>query len=75
MIGIEKGFVKERETDLGDGRIRTVWRNPDDPVYQPADKSMDSWFRGRVHQVLKTIHNKETGKLEGVMSFMEKKGR
>lgn len=74
MIGIEKGFVKERETDLGDGRIRTVWRNPDDPVYQPADKSMDSWFRGRVHQVLKTIHNKETGKLEGVMSFMEKKG-
>ncbi|MCI4060367.1 DUF4901 domain-containing protein, partial [Bacillus cereus] len=51
MIGMEKGFVKEREADLGDGRIRTVWRNPDDPVYQPADKSMDSWFRGRVHQV------------------------
>ncbi|MEC1550434.1 DUF4901 domain-containing protein [Bacillus rugosus] len=74
MIGLEKGFVKEREADLGDGRIGTVWRNPDDPVYQPADKSMDSWFKGRVHQALKTIHNKETGKLEGVMSFMEKKG-
>ncbi|WIW26816.1 YcdB/YcdC domain-containing protein [Bacillus inaquosorum] len=74
MIGIEKGFVKEREADLGDGRIGTVWRNPDDPVYQPADKSMDSWLKGRTHQVLKTIHNKETGKLEGVMSFMEKKG-
>ncbi|MGE9753905.1 YcdB/YcdC domain-containing protein [Bacillus inaquosorum] len=74
MIGIEKGFVKEREADLGDGRIGIVWRNPDDPVYQPADKSMDSWFKGRTHQVLKTIHNKETGKLEGVMSFMEKKG-
>ncbi|TYS22152.1 DUF4901 domain-containing protein [Bacillus subtilis] len=74
MIGIEKGFVKERETDLGDGRIGTVWRNPDDPVYQPADKSMDSWLKGRTHQVLKTIHNKETGKLEDVMSFMEKKG-
>lgn len=74
MIGIEKEFVKEREADLGDGRIGTVWRNPDDPVYQPADKSMDSWLRGRVHQVLKTIHNKDTGKLEGVMSFMEKKG-
>ncbi|QJC87207.1 DUF4901 domain-containing protein [Bacillus inaquosorum] len=74
MIGIEKGFVKEREADLGDGRIGIVWRNPDDPVYQPADKSMDSWLKGRTHQVLKTIHNKETGKLEGVMSFMEKKG-
>ncbi|MCY9095621.1 DUF4901 domain-containing protein [Bacillus inaquosorum] len=74
MIGIEKGFVKEREADLGDGRIGTVWRNPADPVYQPVDKSMDSWLKGRTHQVLKTIHNKETGKLEGVMSFMEKKG-
>ncbi|MGG4111968.1 YcdB/YcdC domain-containing protein [Bacillus subtilis] len=74
MIGIEKGFVKEREADLGDGRLGIVWRNPDDPVYQPADKSMDSWFKGRTHQVLKTIYNKETGKLEGVMSFMEKKG-
>ncbi|PJM63180.1 DUF4901 domain-containing protein [Bacillus subtilis] len=74
MIGIENGFVKEREADLGDGRIGIVWRNPDDPVYQPADKSMDSWFKGRTHQVLKTIYNKETGKLEGVMSFMEKKG-
>nr|WP_052245621.1 YcdB/YcdC domain-containing protein [Bacillus sp. MSP13] len=74
MIGIEKEFVKEREADLGDGRIGTVWRNPADPVYEPADKSMDSWFRGRFHQVLKTSHNKETGKLEGVMSFMERKG-
>ncbi|MCO4852101.1 DUF4901 domain-containing protein [Bacillus vallismortis] len=74
MIGIEKEFVKEREADLGDGRIGTVWRNPADPVYEPADKSMDSWFKGRSHQVLKTIHNKETGKLEGVMSFMERKG-
>lgn len=74
MIGMNKGFVKEREADLGNGRIGTVWRNPDDPVYQPADKSIDSWFRGRVHQALKIIHNKETGKLEGVMSFMEKKG-
>lgn len=73
MIGIENGFVKEREADLGDGRIGIVWRNPDDPVYQPADKSMDSWFKGRTHQVLKTIYNKETGKLEGVMSFMEEK--
>lgn len=63
MIGIENGFVKEREADLGDGRIGIVWRNPDDPVYQPADKSMDSWFKGRTHQVLKTIYNKETGKL------------
>ncbi|NES52879.1 DUF4901 domain-containing protein, partial [Escherichia coli] len=51
MIGIENGFVKEREADLGDGRIGIVWRNPDDPVYQPADKSMDSWFKGRTHQV------------------------
>ncbi|UTL74585.1 YcdB/YcdC domain-containing protein [Bacillus halotolerans] len=74
MIGIEKGFVKERETDLGDGRIGVVWRNPDNPVYQRADKSMDSWLRGRIHQVLKTIHNKETGKLEGVMSFIDEKG-
>ncbi|MBL4975115.1 YcdB/YcdC domain-containing protein [Bacillus halotolerans] len=74
MIGIEKGLVKERETDLGDGRIGVVWRNPDNPVYQPADKSMDSWLRGRIHQVLKTIHNKETGKLEGVMSFIDEKG-
>ncbi|MEC2334517.1 DUF4901 domain-containing protein [Bacillus subtilis] len=74
LIGIENGFVKEREADLGDGRIGIVWRNPDDPVYQPADKSMDSWFKGRTHQVLKTIYHKETGKLEGVMSFMEKKG-
>lgn len=74
MIGIENGFVKEREADLGVGRIGIVWRNPDDPVYQPADKSMDSWFKGRTHQVLKTIYNKETGKLEGVMSFMEEKG-
>lgn len=74
MIGLEKGFVKERETDLGDGRIGTVWRNPDDPIYQPEDKSLDSWFKGRIHQVLKTIYHKETGKLEGVMSFMEKKG-
>lgn len=74
MIGIEKGFVKEREVVLEDGRIGIVWRNPDNPMYQPADKSMDSWFKGRTHQVLKTIYNKETGKLEGVMSFMEKKG-
>ena len=74
MIGIEKGFVKEREADLGDGRIGSVWRKADDAVYQPADKSMDSWFKGRTHQVLKTIYHKETGKLEGVMSFMEKKG-
>ncbi|MFJ9290382.1 YcdB/YcdC domain-containing protein [Bacillus halotolerans] len=74
MIGIEKGFVKERETDLGDGRIGVVWRNLDNPVYQRADKSMDSWLRGRIHQVLKTIHNKETGKLEGVMSFIDEKG-
>ncbi|MCY7917361.1 YcdB/YcdC domain-containing protein [Bacillus vallismortis] len=74
MIGIEKEFVKEREADLGDGRIGTVWRNPADPVYEPVDKSMDSWFRGRFHQVLKTIHNKETGKLEGVMSFIDEKG-
>lgn len=74
MIGIENGFVKEREADLGDGRIGTVWRNPNDPLYQPEDKSLDSWLKGRNHQVVKTIHNKETGKLEGVMSFMEKKG-
>lgn len=74
MIGIEKGFVKEREVDLDDGRIGIVWRNSDDPMYQPADKSLDSWFKGRTHQVLKTIYHKETGKLEGVMSFMEKKG-
>ncbi|PRS02311.1 YcdB/YcdC domain-containing protein [Bacillus halotolerans] len=74
MIGVEKGLVKERETDLGDGRIGIVWRNPDNPVYQPADKSMDSWLRGRIHQMLKTIHNKETGKLEGVMSFIDEKG-
>ncbi|MEW4973316.1 YcdB/YcdC domain-containing protein [Bacillus stercoris] len=74
MIGIEKGFAKEREVDLDDGRIGIVWRNPDDPMYQPADKSLDSWFKGRTHQVLKTIYHKETGKLEGVMSFMEKKG-
>ncbi|MDZ5672251.1 YcdB/YcdC domain-containing protein [Bacillus stercoris] len=74
MIGIEKGFVKEREVDLDDGRIGIVWRNPNEPMYQPADKSLDSWFKGRTHQVLKTIYHKETGKLEGVMSFMEKKG-
>ncbi|WP_069839785.1 YcdB/YcdC domain-containing protein [Bacillus sp. F56] len=74
MIGIEKGFVKEREVDLNDGRIGIVWRNPNEPMYQPADKSLDSWFKGRTHQVLKTIYHKETGKLEGVMSFMEKKG-
>ncbi|MDL9996562.1 YcdB/YcdC domain-containing protein [Bacillus stercoris] len=74
MIGIEKGFVKEREVDLDDGRIGIVWRNPDEPMYQPADKSLYSWFKGRTHQVLKTIYHKETGKLEGVMSFMEKKG-
>ncbi|WP_434178111.1 YcdB/YcdC domain-containing protein [Bacillus stercoris] len=74
MIGIEKGFVKEREVDLDDGRIGIVWRNPNEPMYQPADKSLYSWFKGRTHQVLKTIYHKETGKLEGVMSFMEKKG-
>ncbi|MGG3032082.1 YcdB/YcdC domain-containing protein [Bacillus stercoris] len=74
MIGIEKGFVKEREVDLDDGRIGIVWRNPNEPMYQPADKSLYSWFKGRTHQVLKTIYHKETGKLEGVMSFMEKTG-
>lgn len=74
MIGLDKGFVKEREADLGDGRIGTVWRNPDDPVYQPEDKSLYSWFKRRSHQVLKTVHNKETGKLESVMSSMEKEG-
>ncbi|MGV4321931.1 YcdB/YcdC domain-containing protein [Bacillus mojavensis] len=74
MIGLNSGLVKVREADIGNGRIGIVWRNPDVPVYQPADKSMDSWFRGRVHQVLKTTHNKETGKLEGVMSFIDEKG-
>lgn len=74
MIGLNSGLIKVREADIGNGRIGIVWRNPDVPVYQPADKSMDSWFRGRVHQVLKTIHNKETGKLEGVMSFIDEKG-
>lgn len=74
MIGLNSGLVKVREAEIGSGRIGIVWRNPDVPVYQPADKSMDSWFRGRVHQVLKTIHNKETGKLEGVMSSIDEKG-
>ncbi|MGR0119955.1 YcdB/YcdC domain-containing protein [Bacillus halotolerans] len=74
MIGLNSGLVKVREADIGNGRIGIVWRKPDVPVYHPADKSMDSWFRGRVHQVLKTIHNKETGKLEGVMSFIDEKG-
>ncbi|MEC1614218.1 DUF4901 domain-containing protein [Bacillus mojavensis] len=74
MIGLNSGLVKVREADIGNGRIGIVWRNPDVPVYQQADKSMDSWFRGRVHQVLKTLHNKETGKLEGVMSFIDEKG-
>ncbi|WP_208618321.1 YcdB/YcdC domain-containing protein [Bacillus atrophaeus] len=72
MIGWHDGLTKVREADMGDGTIGEVWR--EGPAPEPKDKSMKSWFEGRMEKVMKMIRHKETGKLAGVMSFMDKKG-
>lgn len=74
MIGLSSGLVKVREADIGDGRKKIVWRDKDEQELDKADKSLNSWFEGRLHNVIGTIHNKESGKLEGVMSFIDEKG-
>lgn len=73
MIGWHDGLTKVREADMGDGTIGEVWR--EGPAPEPKDKSMKSWFEGRMEKVMKMVRHKETGKLAGVMSFMDKKGR
>lgn len=73
MIGLHDGFYKDRESDLGDGRIGIAWRL-DNTESARDDKSLESLFKQRTDQVLKTIYYKESGKLAGVMSFMREEG-
>ncbi|MBY8913428.1 DUF4901 domain-containing protein [Bacillus sp. YC2] len=73
MIGLHAGFYKDRETDLGDGRIGIAWR-PDKTEAARDGKSLESLFKHRTEHVLKTIYDKESGRLAGVMSFIREEG-
>lgn len=73
MIGLHDGFYKERESDLGDGRIGIAWR-PEKTKSVREDKSLESLFKERSEHVLKTMHDKESGRLAGVMSFIHSEG-
>ncbi len=73
MIRSHDGFYKERESDLGEGCIGVAWR-PEKTKSVREDKSFESLFKERNEHVLKTMHDKESGRLTGVMSFIKVEG-
>lgn len=73
MIGLHDGFYKERESDLGEGSIGIAWRSEKTKSVR-EDKSIESLFKERSEHVLKTRYDKESGRLTGVMSFIQSEG-
>ena len=73
MIGLHDGFYKDRESDLGDGCIGIAWRREKTKSAR-EDKSFESLFKERNEHVLKTRYDKESGRLTGVMSFIQEEG-
>ncbi|QBG54672.1 Uncharacterized protein ycdB [Bacillus amyloliquefaciens] len=73
MIGLHDGFYKDRESDLGEGCIGIAWR-PEKTKSAREDKSFESLFKERNEHVLKTRYDKESGRLTGVMSFIQEEG-
>lgn len=73
MIGLHDGFYKDRESDLGEGCIGIAWRREKTKSAR-EDKSFESLFKERNEHVLKTRYDKESGRLTGVMSFIQEEG-
>ncbi|MGE7624381.1 YcdB/YcdC domain-containing protein [Viridibacillus sp. NPDC096237] len=73
FIGLDRSIFQQiREQEMGD-TIGTVWRIAKDEP-ELSDRSFEGFFKQRNDKTIKIITYKDSGRLKGVYSFLDRKG-